>query len=107
MIRYSLPYNPNFTIVCEPEGLSYTLDFKYIRGLMYVTIYNDGGDRVAGPVRVCEGEWLIPHQAYNYNGAGNFLVVESTGQYPTFEIFNSSCELRYYSAAEIENGEGA
>lgn len=104
MTKYSLPSNPNFTMSCAPEGQTYTLTFKYIRDLMYVTIFNASGTRMAGPVRVCEGEWLIPHQAYNFEGAGNFLIVEATEQYPLFDIFNTSCELRYYTRAEIDAG---
>lgn len=104
MVRYSLPTNPNFTMSSVPEDKTYILTFKSIRGLMYVTIFNDSGTRISGPIRVCEGEWLIPVQAYNYENAGNFLIVESTKQYPTFDIFNKSCELRYYTLAEINAG---
>lgn len=104
MVRYSLPSNPNFTISLAPEGMTYTLTFKYIRGLMYVTIFDASGTRIAGPIRVCEGEWLIPTKAYNTETSGNFTVVEATGQYPLFDIFNSSCELRYYTLDEIDAG---
>ena len=104
MIRYSLSSNPNFTMSCSPEDRTYNLTFKYLRGLMYVTIFDVSGIRIAGPIRVCEGEWLIPSLAYNYEGAGNFTVVESQRQYPMFDSFNSSCELRYYSLAEINAG---
>ena len=83
---------------------TYEMTFKYIRGLMYVTILDSNGDRVAGPVRICEGQWLIPHSAYNYKGAGNFTVVEATKQYPIFDDFNTTCELRYYTLEEINNG---
>lgn len=105
MVRYSLPTNPNFTITVIPEGLSYNLTFKAIRGLMYAIIFNTDGTRISGPVRVCEGEWLIPHKAYNHEGAGNFMVVEQTRQYPYFSDFNETCELRYYTQAEINAGE--
>ena len=104
MTKYSLPSNPNFTMSFAPEGQTYTMTFKCIRDLMYVTIFDTSGIRISGPVRICEGEWLIPHQAYNFEGAGNFLIVEATEQYPTFDIFNASCELRYYTRAEIEAG---
>ena len=104
MVRYNLPSNPNFTISVVPEGLTYVMTFKYIRGLMYVTIFDDFGTRLAGPLRVCEGEWLIPVKAYNMEGAGNFTIVEATEQYPMFDIFNSSCELRYYTLDEINAG---
>ena len=104
MIAYSLPSNPNFTITCVPEGTSYVMTFKYIRGLMYVTIFDNAGIRMSGPVRVCEGQWLIPYQSYNVNGAGNFLIVEQTKQYPIFDTFDSTCELRYYTLGEIAAG---
>lgn len=104
MTVYSLPENPNFTISVAPEAETYTLTFKSIRELMYVTIFNAYGERIAGPVRVCEGRWLMPHKAYNYENAGNFLIVETTKQYPTFDIFNKSCELRYYTLDEINEG---
>lgn len=104
MIRYTLPSNPNFTISCAPEGQTYVLTFKYIRELMYVTIFDVEGTRISGPVRVCEGEWIIPHNAYNFDGAGNFMVVEVNGQYPIFDNFNTTCELRYYTQDEINAG---
>ena len=71
---------------------------------MYVTITDASGNRIAGPVRVCEGQWLIPHRAYNFTGAGNFLVVEQNKQYPLFEDFDTTCELRYYTLGEIQEG---
>ena len=71
---------------------------------MYVTIFDITGTRIAGPVRVCEGQWLIPYQAYNLEGAGNFTVVEANKQYPLFGDFDTTCELRYYTLDEIENG---
>ena len=104
MTKYNLPSNPNFTMSVVPDGLTYNMTFKYIRDLMYVTIFDIEGRRISGPVRVCEGEWLIPHDAYNYEGAGNFMVVEETRQYPVFDKFDTSCELRYYSKDEIDAG---
>ena len=71
---------------------------------MYVTINDIDGNRVAGPVRVCEGQWLIPYKAHNYRNSGNFTVLESTKQYPLFSIFDTTCELRYYTLAEINAG---
>lgn len=106
MTRFSLPSNPNFTMSCTPEDMTYVFTFKYIRGLMYVTVFDYEGGRISGPVRVCEGRWLIPNEAYNYDNSGNFMVVESTNQYPLFDIFNTSCELRYYTREEIEAGAG-
>ena len=104
MIRYSLPSNPNFTMSCSPEGLTYVFSFKTIRSLAYVTIDSALDTRIVGPIRVCEGEWLIPYDSYNLQEGGNFMVVELNNEYPTFDIFNSSCELRYYSKEEIEKG---
>lgn len=102
MERYALPSTPNFTMDVTPEGLLYAFVFRYIKGLMYVTINNAYGERIAGPIRVCEGEWLIPYNAYNYDGAGNFRVIESKQQYPIFDIFNTSCELQYFTSDEIK-----
>lgn len=104
MIRYSLPSNPNFTMSFTPEDVTYFMTFKYIKGLMYVTIFDIEGTRISGPVRVCEGRWLIPYDTYNYENSGNFMVVEFKNQYPLFDIFNTSCELRYYTKGEIESG---
>lgn len=70
---------------------------------MYVTIYDINGARISGPVRVCEGEWLIPYESYNYSQSGNFAIYERQEQYPLFLNFNSSCEMRYYTAEEIQN----
>ena len=105
MVRYSLPSNPNFTMSCTPEDMTYVMTFKYIKGLMYLTVFDIEGTRIAGPVRICEGRWLIPHQSYNYEGAGNFVILEINRQYPIFDIFNTSCELRYYTREEIDSGD--
>lgn len=102
MITYSLSSEPNFEISVTPETNTYVLHFQFIRGLMYVTIKDTYGVIISGPIRICEGRWLITTEAYNYEGAGNFVVVEATRQYPMFEDFASSCELRYYSRDEIE-----
>ena len=104
MVRYTLPSNPNFTITVIPENETYVMTFRAIRGLMYVTVFDTNGARISGPLRICEGEWIIPHKAYNFEGAGNFVVLEEHRQYPYFKDFNETCELRYYTLEEIDRG---
>lgn len=105
MIRYSLSSEPNFIFSVSPEGGTYWFHFRYLRGLMYVTIEDDNSNRIAGPVRVCNKQWLIPNKAYNFRDGGNFVVVDNQGQYPMFGRFSENCELQYYTLAEIESGE--
>ena len=104
MTTYSLSSEPNFRIAVAPEEQVFWMHFRYLRGLMYVTIEDDNGRRIAGPVRVCNNQWLIPHKAYNPLGSGNFVVVDSQGQYPFFGRFSKFCELQYFSLQEIESG---
>lgn len=103
MVVYNLPSNPNFTMSISPEGQPYNLHFQHIRGLMYVTIDDRYGNRMAGPRRVCNGQWLIGESARNHEGAGNIVVVMDGDDYPEFANF-SSCQMRYYTLAEIEEG---
>lgn len=104
MVYYKLSSDPNFTFEVSPEGESFYFHFRYIRGLMYVTIQDINGNRIAGPVRVCNKEWLIPYSAHNYEGAGNFMVVNKNDEYPDFERFNEDCLLQYFTLDEIEEG---
>lgn len=105
MTRYSLSSEPNFVISVNPEGPSYWIHFRYLRGLMYATIEDSSGNRISGPIRICQGQWLIPNAAHNFIGGGNFIVVDNQGQYPMFDRFSSNCELQYYTLSEIESGE--
>jgi len=105
MIRYTLSSEPNFSIAVTPEDNTYWFHFRYIRGLMYVTVDDDNGVRIAGPVRVCNKQWLIPHKAYNFQNGGNFAVSDARGQYPMFDRFADFCELQYFTLSEIESGE--
>ena len=102
MVYYKLSSDPNFTFEVSPEGVPYRFTMKSIRGLMYCTIETIEGRRISGPKRICNGEWLIPYDAYNFNGMGNFMCIDCEGQYPDFERFETSCELRYYTKDEIE-----
>ena len=101
MTYYDLSNDPNFIIEAQPETVAYRFHFQYIRGLMYVTIELTDGTRVAGPVRVCNGEWLIPYMAYSPDGGGNCRVVDDEGQYPMFDRFSSHGRLEYYTFEEL------
>ena len=101
MIYYDLPNNPNYIMEVMPETESYQFHIRYIRGLMYVTISDMEGNRISGPIRVCNGEWLIPYMAYSPQGGGNFRIVDDEGQYPNFERFSTHCRLEYYSLSEL------
>ena len=103
MISYSLSSDPNQTFEVSPEGTTYVFTIKRIRGFMYVIIEGIGQNRIAGPLRVCNAAWLIPHAAYNYATSGNFIIVNRNGQYPDFENFSQDCELRYFTKAEIDS----
>ena len=101
MVYYTLSSDPNQTFEVAPEGSTYVFSIKRIRGLMYVTIDDIDGNRLSGPIRICNTEWLIPFDAYNYEGAGNFMIINREGEYPDFENFMDDCELRYYTKEEI------
>lgn len=101
MVKFSLASDPNQTFEVSPEGVPYRFTIKRIRGLMYCTIEQLDGERIAGPLRICNGEWLIPYEAYNIQDMGNFVILDCEGQYPDFERFETSCELRYYTKDEI------
>lgn len=102
MVAYSLKNDPNFTLYVTPESETYTMHFQYIRGLMYITVDRYDGIRLAGPMRICEGEWLLPFKAYKTQNTGNFRVIEATRQYPMFDLFPTSCELQYYTREELD-----
>jgi len=95
--------NQAFTIT--PEGYTYRFVIRYFRDMMYVSIYNQDGEPIANSVRGCDREWLIPFEALNYTGAGNFMFVDSDESYPDFRNFGDACVLTYYTREEIENGE--
>lgn len=101
MITYALSADPNYTFEVAPEGVPYLFHIRRIRGLMYVTITDRDSNRISGPLRVCNGEWLIPYAAHNIPGGGNFMIVDTTGQYPDFKNFETTCSLLYYPLSEI------
>ena len=104
MIRYSLPNDPNFKISITPESETYTFEIRCIRGLMYAIINNVQNERIAGPVRICNNQWLMVCEARKPRGAGNFKIIDKWGEYPMFSSFPTSCELQYFSAEEIKEG---
>ena len=103
MVYYTLAEDPNQTFEVSPYGITYVFTLKRIRGFMYVTIEDSLGNRISGPLRVCNAAWLIPHTAYNNEGGGNFLILNQNNEYPDFKNFETSCQLRYYTAEEIES----
>lgn len=104
MQTFELRAVPNFQISLSADGFIYDMTFRHFRGMTYATVRDYNGNVIAGPVRCCNGKWIIPYPALNYAGAGNFMLIDDNGQYPDFRNFGKSCYLAYYTLEEIANG---
>lgn len=95
----------NQSITVTPEVYQYTISVRYFRDMMYAYIYDSAGNPISNGIRCCNGKWLIPYGARNYDGGGNFMFVDRDGKYPDFRNFGKTCSLVYYTREEIVNGE--
>lgn len=95
----------NQSITVTPETYQYTIVVRYFRDMMYAFIYDSFGNQISSATRCCNGKWLIPYGASNYDGAGNFMFVDQDRKYPDFRNFGKTCSLVYYTREEITNGE--
>lgn len=102
MTNITLPYNtPNADVSVFSGAFMYTFQLRSFRGMTYLTVLNSSDEVMAANVRCCDRQWLLPVDAKNYIGAGNFRFESDTGDYPWFSDFGNGCRLVYYSQDEI------
>jgi hypothetical protein len=102
---YSFELNnkaPNQKFSTVVEGFLFDIELHTAYDMLFATI-SVNGKTVKTSVRCIPFGWLIPYLAYAPDGCGNFRFETRDGEYPSYNDFNSSCRLIYYSRSEIEN----
>ena len=95
---------PNQEFSVAPSGNRYTINIRFFRSLMYVTVRNQYGAVYVGSLRCADRQWLLPYRQKNY-GDGNFRFEDDNGQYPDYRNFGQSCRLVFYTVEELSSGE--
>src|ERR1700753_2313607 len=98
MIEIPLQSLPNQQLAIQLDGALYTIYLKDIIGLMAISIIRDG-------VTIIEGERMVPRYPilpYQYQEAGNFVILTANEDYPDWHQFGITQSLIYASQAELE-----
>lgn len=96
MIRYELNSEPNQYLEIPVDGHRYSLTLRTFNGMLFADIAVDGTD-VAKSVRCVPYGFIVPEFAMV---EGNFLFSAKEDSYPSWEDFDTTCFLYYFTAEE-------
>lgn len=97
MIDVSLAAIPNQSLSIQLDGRFYDIQVREINGAMAASITRDGVAIVSGQ-RIVAGTPLLPYQ---YQEAGNFLLLTGEEALPFWDQFGITQFLVYVTPAEL------
>lgn len=100
MLKLSIPRNPNQSVSFDSKYGVFRITFRYLGSILICNVSLKGRTLAEG-VRVVNKQWLIPYKYLCY-GIGNFRVVSSNEDYPSYDDIGINWDVVYYDKDEFE-----